>query len=245
LEFDFADAHCHLDSIIFSYDKKINEKILYITSGYSESSNEKNMEISQKYPNVFFTAGISPQEANKYENIEQKIMEWEEELFKMAKNKKLVAIGEIGLDYHFGKTEEERSRQLDCFYFQLHLAEKLSLPVVIHSRDAEKECIEILENFSLNYMLHYFSGKAEMARKAEEGKGFLSIPPIKSKERKKIIGQISLDKILCESDAPAAGKMPEDTIESIKMVAEIKKIELEETKKQILKNTISFFRLNL
>jgi len=234
-EYDFADAHCHLESCAGGF----LPTILHITCGYSQKSNERNAHIASENENAYLCAGIAPQEAMKYPDIKIKLIEWEETIVSLPK---LVAIGEIGLDYHWAKTQEERFLQHECFISQLVLAEKLGLPVVVHSRDAEAHVLEILGNFNLRCMLHCFSGSAEQAQAAVAGgRAVVSIPPMRSKERKKFIRDLPLEKLLAESDAPYIGKSPSDTLEAIKTIAEIKEQDAKDVKKQLLQNTIAFF----
>jgi TatD DNase family protein len=232
---EFADAHCHLESVSGGF----SPTILHITCGYSQKSNERNARIAEENANAYLCAGIAPQEAMKYPDIKIKLIEWEDAI---AASPKLVAIGEIGLDYHWAKTQEERFFQHECFISQLVLAERLGLPVVVHSRDAEAEVLDILGNFNLRYMLHCFSGSAEQAQSAVAGgRAMVSIPPMKSKERKKFMRDLPLQKLLAESDAPYIGKSPSDTLEAIKTIAEIRGQDVEAVKKQLLQNTIAFF----
>ncbi|HIH18653.1 TPA: TatD family hydrolase [Candidatus Micrarchaeota archaeon] len=239
-EYSFADAHCHLESI----SGGLLPHILHITSGYSHDSNQKNLRIAKEYSNAYLCAGIAPQEAMKHKDIKILLVEWEDAIAgPIADSGKLVAIGEIGLDYKWAATEEERFLQHECFISQLGLAERLSLPVVIHSRDAEEKCLEILKNFNLDYMMHCFSGKSETALAAVAHKGVVSIPPLRSKERKAFIRDLPIEKLLAESDAPYIGKTPQDSMESIKMIAEIKELPQESVSRQTLLNTIEFFRL--
>jgi TatD DNase family protein len=234
-DYDFADSHCHLESCAGGF----SPTILHITSGYSQKSNERNAKIATENANVYLCAGIAPQEAMKHPDIKIKLVEWEEQI---ASYPKLVAIGEIGLDYHWAKTEEEKFLQHECFISQLVLAERLGLPVVIHSRDAEAKVLEILSNFNLRFMLHCFSGTAAEAKSAVgTGRAVVSIPPIRSKERRQFIRDLPLEKLLAESDAPYIGKAPSDTLEAIKTIAEIKGMDAEAVKKQLLLNTASFF----
>jgi len=213
--------------------------MLHITCGYSHQANMRNGKIAQENENVYLCAGIAPQEAMKHPDIKIKLNEWEEAIAALPK---LVAIGEIGLDYHWAKTPEERFLQHECFISQLVLAEKLGLPVVVHSRDAEAHVLEILGNFNLRYMLHCFSGSAEQAMAAVEGgRAAVSIPPMRSKERRKFIRDLPIEKLLAESDAPYIGKSPSDAMEAIKTIAEIKEQDAEAVKKQLLLNTIAFF----
>ncbi|MCX8195147.1 MAG: TatD family hydrolase [Candidatus Micrarchaeota archaeon] len=237
-EYLFADAHCHLESIAGG----LLPYILHISAGYSHDSNLKNSRIAAQHSNAYLCAGIAPQEAMKHQDIKIKLVEWEEAIAtQIADTGRLVAIGEIGLDYHWAKTQEERFLQHECFISQLALAERLGLPAVIHSRDAEEEVVEILRNFNLRYMLHCFSGKAQTAMLAASHKGIISIPPLRSKERRQFIRDLPLEKLVCESDAPYIGKTPQDTLEAIKIIAEIKELPAEAVQKQTLLNTIEFF----
>ncbi len=239
-EYSFADAHCHLESCA----GVLLPHILYITSGYSHESNLKNLRVVQQYSNACLCAGISPQEAMKHKDVKILLVEWEDAISgAIADSGKLVAIGEIGLDYHWAKTDEEKFLQHECFISQLGLAERLSLPVVIHSRDAESECLEILRNFNLKFMMHCFSGKPETALEAASHNGIISVPPMRSKERKQFIRELPLEKLVAESDAPYIGKTPQDTLESIKMIAEIKGLQEEAARKQTLCNTVEFFKI--
>lgn len=239
--YSFADAHCHLEST----PGALQADILHITSGYSHDSNLKNLRVAKHNDNAYFCAGVAPQEAMKHKDVKIKLVEWEDAISgEMADSGKLVAIGEIGLDYHWGKTEEDRYLQQECFISQLQLAERLQLPVVIHSRDAENECVDILRNFNISYMLHCFSGKNEAAQSAvASNRALVSIPPIKSKERKQFIRDLPLEKLVVESDAPYIGKTPADCMESIKMISEIKGVAEDAVRAQTLKNTVEFFRI--
>lgn len=235
----FADSHCHLEGCAY----EPLPQILHITSGYSHESNQKNAKIAEKYENVFLCAGIAPQEAMRHKDIKIKLSEWEEAISQFPK---LVAIGEIGLDYHWAKTEEERFLQHECFISQLVLAERLGLPVVLHTRDAEDKVLEIMRNFNIPFMLHCFSGTASQAMAAagaESSKGIVSIPPLRNKERKAFIRDLPLERLVAETDAPYIGKLPPNAMESIKMIAEIKGIGEESAMRQTLLNTASFFRI--
>jgi TatD DNase family protein len=238
-EYLFADAHCHLESCA----GLPNPKVLHISSGYSQESNAKNARIASQYANVYFCAGIAPQEAMKHQDAKILLVGWEEGIAALAEGGKLVAIGEIGLDYKWAANEEDKHLQMECFISQLQLAERLGLPVVIHSRDAEDECVEVLQSFNLLYMMHCFSGRKEAAMKACEGRGIISIPPLRSKERKQFIRDLPIEKLVAETDAPYIGKTPADAAESIKMIAEIKGMEEAAVQKQTLLNTASFFRI--
>jgi TatD DNase family protein len=233
----FADAHCHLSQC----SGGVRPDILHVTAGYSAESNEREARMAEQNANVYLCAGIAPQEAMKHKDIKIKLVEWEERIPQLPK---LVAIGEIGLDYHWAKTEEERFLQHECFISQLVLAERLGLPVVIHSRDAEAECLDIIKSFNLPFMLHCFSGTAESAVGAGGGKAIISLPPIHSKERKKIMRDIPLERLVAESDAPYIGAEPSSASESIKAIAQLKGIGEDAASRQTLLNTALFFKID-
>ena len=236
----FADAHCHLESCA----GVLLPHVLLITSGHSHESNLKNARLASEHENTYLCAGISPQEAMKYPDIKIRLVEWEEAISTtFADTKKLVAIGEIGLDYHWASNDEQKHLQYECFISQLQLAERLALPVVIHSRDAEEECLDILGNFNLPFMMHCFSGKGELASAAAGRGGIISVPPLRSSERKQFVRDLPIEKLVAESDAPSIGKSPEAALESIKMIAEIKELQEEAVMAQTLRNTAGFFRI--
>lgn len=238
--YQFADAHCHLESCA----GVLLPHVLLITSGYSHESNLKNARLAKENPNVYLCAGIAPQEAMKHPDVKIRLVEWEEAIATtIADTGKLAAIGEIGLDYHWATNDEQKHLQYECFVSQLQLAEHMAIPAVIHSRDAEEECLEILGNFNIPYLMHCFSGKSETAQAAASQRGLISIPPLRSKERKQFIRDLPLEKLLAESDAPYIGKSPEAAMESIKMIAEIKGLPEEAVAAQTLKNTLDFFRI--
>lgn len=238
--YQFADAHCHLDSCAGG----LLPHALYITCGTSHETNLKNLRIAQQNENAYLCAGISPQEAMRHRDVKIALPEWEEEISTaIADSGKLVAIGEIGLDYHWAKSEEEKHLQQECFVSMLQLAERLSLPVVIHSREAEEQVLDIVRNFNLDYMMHCFSGKAETAAAAVAHRAIISIPPVMNSERKKFIAVTPLERLVAESDAPGIGKSPEAALESIKMIAEIKQLDAAAVQKATLLNTASFFRI--
>ena len=237
-EYQFADAHCHLDACA----GVLLPHALMVTCGTSHETNLKNLRIAQQNENVWLCAGISPQEAMRHKDIKIVLGEWEDAISgPVADSGKLVAIGEIGLDRHWAKSEEEKFLQQECFVSQLQLAERLGLPSVIHSRDAEEACLEIVRNFNLPFMMHCFSGTSETALAAASGRGIISVPPIRSRERTQFVASLPLEKLVAESDAPGIGKSPEAALESIKMIAEIRGMEEAAVQKQTLLNTVAFF----
>lgn len=162
-------------------------------------------EFVDKYKNLYASVGYHPEVANK---IVEKDYEILEEMIK--KNPKIVAIGEIGLDYYWEKDNKEKQREV--FRRQLKLAEKLQLPVIIHSRDSINETYEILKEFpKVKGIIHCFSGSLEMARKFIDLGYVLGIGGVvtfKNSKLYQVIEQIPLTSIVLETDSPYLSPEP-------------------------------------
>ena len=159
----FIDTHCHLsnedyddiDLVIRENREALIDKI--IISGCTKESIIESIELSKKYPDVYITIGFHPSEASITSLNDLKFLE---EM--ISYNDKVVGIGEIGLDYHYGKDDIDLQKKL--FRVQMKLAEKYKLPVVIHSRDATLDTINILKEFpNVIGDIHCFSGSVETA----------------------------------------------------------------------------------
>lgn len=234
------DSHCHLESI---KNYKLSEHVLPVTVGYSNSSNLKNIEIAKKL-NIPFVLGIAPQTAQK-EGV-SKLSEWVE-IIKNA-NPKPNAIGEIGLDNHWAKTSEDKEKQRIVFNSMLMLAGRMNLPIVIHARDSVNEVLKIIKNFKEHdftgkIMMHFFSGNDKEALEAVDIGAYISIPPLHSKERRKVINSITLDSMLVETDAPAVVRLPEDVEKSVSYISEVKNLDFNTVSEQTAKNAIKFFNI--
>jgi TatD DNase family protein len=208
------DSHCHLDSFknLENLIKKWTILEAIVTCGYSKESSRANLEIAKKYEGfVFPIVGISPQIAMKMkdENFDINI-------------ENAVGIGEIGLDYHWAKTKEEREMQIKCFIHFLKIAEEIDLPVFIHSRNSMKEVLDILSNYKIKVIMHCFSGNFDEGKIAIDRGYLLSFPPIESKERKKV-ASLGLEHFVVESDAPYIGKEPTDTFKSAELLSRYSK----------------------
>lgn len=155
-----TDIHAHYDDARFDDDREALlsslEGIKIINAGCDRESSLTAMKLAEKHKNIYFTAGVHPENAANCENFE----EW---LIPMLKHEKCVGIGEIGLDYHYD--EPPRDIQKEIFQKQLDLALELDLPVVIHDRDAHADCLEaVLSKKGLRGVFHSFSGSAETAK---------------------------------------------------------------------------------
>jgi TatD DNase family protein len=232
------DAHCHLDEI---KDFTLGTDVLPVTCGHSHHANVKSLGLAQKL-GIPFAMGIAPQTALK-EDLSQ-LEKWAH--FILHANPKPNAIGEIGLDYHWAKDEEGIKKEKIVFERMLDLAGEMDLPVVIHCRKAESDVIKILKARSFSrIMMHFFSGNLKEAHDAIALGAYISVPPIRSKERKEIIKQIPLEKLLAETDSPAVARTPQDVIRAVEYIAEAKNIDVKTVAQQTAKNAINFFNIKL
>ena len=161
--------------------------------------------------------------------------------------KRIFAIGEIGIDFKEGQNKEIQEK---FFTLQLELAQKLKIPAIIHSRKAEKEVLKILENYpKLKKILHCFSGKFSLVKKADEMGCYFSIPTniVKNEHFQKMVKELPKNKILTETDAPFLSPYPEKRNqpafikESIKKISEIWNLSEKQTENQIERNFLKAF----
>jgi TatD DNase family protein len=231
------DSHCHLTdfkdihAVLMESKGKLNA---IFTCGYSKESSLGGIDLALSNPGfVFAIAGESPQRVMEKPAVD---IGW------LHEAKGIVAIGEIGLDKHWGKSEAQLTAQKEWFLAQVALAEERKLPIVIHSRDAESECIEILaKSAHSSTLMHCFSGTPEQARQAMDLGCFFTIPPGNYKSRRKVIKAVELDYLMLESDAPYLGKAPISVLESAKMISEEKGLSLEEVIASTTRNSLKFY----
>ncbi|MGC8585923.1 MAG: TatD family hydrolase [Candidatus Micrarchaeia archaeon] len=237
---EMADAHCHLDLL---GNDEILKAIKYgvqimISDGVDTRSNVEVLKLSDQR-HIFAAIGIDPE----HSLIGEDELEFNINLAK-SNYGKLVAIGEIGLDAKFMTTQEAKDKQRHVFERFLELAIALNLPVSVHARGAIGEVLDLLEEKGVKKAhLHFFEGSIEQAKRAERNGYMISIPPLKSSRRDRIIKNVAIDYIMAESDAPMAGKSPIDVEKSIQMVALAKGISFEKAAETLLINTKRFFNI--
>ena len=203
----------------------------------------------EKYKNLYACIGYHPEVSNKIVEKDYEILE------KMVKNNpKIVAIGEIGLDYYWNKDNKDKQREVFCK--QLEIAEKLNVPVVIHSRDSINETYEILKKYKVSGVIHCFSGSLEMAKKFIS-LGFLlgigGVVTFKNSKLFEVIEKLELTNIVLETDSPYLTPEPNrgKTNESSNIpyiaekIAEIKNFSLEKVAKITTENAIRVFDLDV
>lgn len=246
----YVDTHCHLDSRECNDIERVIKNVennIIIVSGYDDDSNKEVIDLIEKYPNVYGTIGIHPSEV-KTSNLS--IIE------KYVNHPKVVGIGEIGLDYHYGK--EDKELQIDYFKKQIEIARKNNKTVVIHSRNAALDTLEIIaENPDVNYVMHCYSYSLEMAKqllKYHVKFGIGGVLTFKnSKELKKVVESIPLEYLLLETDSPwlspepfrGQKNEPKNVILVAQKIAEIKNISLEIVLKITTQNAMCQFNLNI
>lgn len=233
----FVDTHCHIyseyyDDIdnILSISKS-NNISYYINNGCDHKSNKEIIELIDKYPNMYGAIGIHPESVLDYKMEDLKFIE------DNLNNTKIIAIGEIGLDYHYGK--ETKEEQIKLLEYQLKLAEKYNLPVIIHSRDATQDTIDILKKYNVKGTIHSFSGSLEVANiyiKMGYLLGINGVVTFKNSNLKDTLKQIDVTNIVLETDSPYLtpepfrGKQnnPSHIIDIAKFVKDIYGISLDE-----------------
>ena len=244
------DVHAHLTDEYFK--DKLNDVIkraeknkisIIISNGINYPDNKKILEIAKKYDIVKSSFGFYPDDiiCSSEDEIEKNL-----EFIRKNKNK-IIAIGEVGLDMYHNKSLD---KQKEIFCRIIELALKINKPLIIHSRKAEKECIEILKNFQFKKALfHSFTGNFKLVKEIEKNNWMLSIPcnAVRSEHFQNIIKNFNLNQILTETDSPYLSpykdKMNEPSfiVETVKIISKIKNIEVEEIKKIIFKNYQNFF----
>lgn len=149
------DTHCHLS--MSDIDSINNMDGIMVTAGCDDETNKEVLELVEKYPNVYGVLGIHPEEIDKITDSSFKFIE------DNLSNKKIIGIGEIGLDYYWRNDNKEEQKEV--FERQLKLAEKYKLPVIVHSRDAIQDTYDIIVRYKVKGIIHCFSSSLEMAKK--------------------------------------------------------------------------------
>ncbi|MFW6265120.1 MAG: TatD family hydrolase [Bacillota bacterium] len=208
------DTHAHLDFPKFNKDRleviaeAWDKGLSYIVNvGADMLSSQRSLVLAQEYPFIFATVGVHPHEASELD---------EEALTKLrqfAEDEKVVAIGEIGLDYHYDNSP--RDIQREAFKRQLLLAKELDLPVVIHSREADEDTLEILKEYYPGIkggIMHCFGSGLEMARECLELGLYLAFGGVitfkNAAELRDVVKEVPLERILIETDSPYLTPVP-------------------------------------
>lgn len=206
----YCDSHAHLDDCRFDGDRdvifrELGEVGLIVNIGCDLPSSERSVALAEKYPFVYAVVGSHPEDAD---HVNGKLLD---EYRRLARHEKVVAIGEIGLDYYYD--DIPREIQLNAFEEQMELAEALKLPVVVHMRDATEDALTVVARHpDVKGVFHCFSGSAETAQwLVAHGwyVGFTGVVTFKNaKKAVEVVKAIPIERILTETDCPYMSPEP-------------------------------------
>lgn len=246
------DTHTHLDMLDSEVDQvleaaeKVNIK-QFVNIGTNHEDHPRVLEVAQKYyPKIFCTLGVHPHDAKDFDLAK-------EFMVKNLAHKEVIAVGEIGLDYYYENSPIDVQKEV--FRKQLQIAYEHSLPVEIHTRDAEEDTIQILNEFKgkVKGLIHCFTGTKWLADEALKLDFHISISGVvtfkNADSLREVVKSVPLTHIHIETDAPFLAPIPYRgqknqpafMIETAKKVAELKQVSLEDLAKQVQKNTEKLF----
>jgi TatD DNase family protein len=254
-----VDSHCHLDDAQFDKDRdSVVERacaagvkyMLAIGTGSGPPDLDAGIRVAESYPPVFATAGIHPNDAEKAGT------DTFADLERALRHPKIKALGEIGLDFHWGVPKE---KQIPVFAKQLEIAARLRMPIVIHTRDAFEETIEVLRidwaTMNLPCIMHCFTGNAEQARKCLDLDFYLAFGGVatfpKAAEVREAARITPPGRLLLETDAPYLAPVPYRgkrnepafVAHTARVLAEIRRTSIEELATQSTTNFETLFQL--
>lgn len=196
------DTHAHLDMLS---ELDISGVGKVVVPSVEINTMDKVVALSEN-PNIYSMVGIYPSEAKTYsQEVENKMIE-------LAKNPKVVAIGEIGLDYYWDKSFVELQKEV--FIKQIKLANRLNLPIVVHDREAHKDCFDILKehNNGSKVLFHCFSGSAEFMKECVREGWYIALGGVvtfkNAVKMKEVAREIPLEKLVLETDSPYLTPVP-------------------------------------
>lgn len=250
------DSHAHLDEERFDEDrdeliKSLKENaISYVINPSSDMETSRRVvELSNKYDNIFAAVGIHPHDAEGFKEEDL------DELRELSKDERVVAIGEIGLDYYYDNSPREIQKEV--FRKQLQLSHELDLPVIIHTRDAMGDTYDILKEFEgrVRGVMHCYTGSIEMAEKFMKLGFYISIAgPVTFKNAvnvREMAKQIPLERLLIETDSPYLAPVPNRGKRNdptnvryvADMLANLKEIQIDKIIEHSRENTVKLFSL--
>lgn len=219
LEVKIFDSHAHYDDEAFDEDRDEllgalpqNGVGAVVNVGASLETSKMSLELAKKYPHVYAAVGVHPENAGE---VDGKCLEW---ISEHTGYEKVVAVGEIGLDYHYEGFD--KNVQWEAFEGQLGIAERTNLPLIIHSRDAAEDTLRIIKkhmesrktNRENPGVIHCFSYSKEMAQEYLKMGFYIGIGGVvtfsNAKKLKEVAAEISLDRILLETDCPYLSPVP-------------------------------------
>lgn len=256
------DSHAHYDDEKFDQDREeIIQKIYdsgvekFISAGYSLESSKRAIELADKYEFIYTTVGISPNDVK--QTIEETIEDIKklEDIITRKENDKIVGIGEIGLDYYWNKENKEIQKQ--AFIMQIELANRLNLPITIHTREAVSDTLEILKQHPVQQkgVFHCCPLNRELVKEALKLGFYISFAgPVtfkNSKNAQEIAEMVPNDRMLIETDSPYLAPEPvrgtRNDSRNVRYIAEkianIKSLSTEEIAEITYQNTLKIFKI--
>ncbi|MFH0861550.1 MAG: TatD family hydrolase [Candidatus Altiarchaeota archaeon] len=243
-----VDVHCHLDFPQFDGDRdevvgRAND-ILIVNSTVDPDSVRKGLDLADKYPNVRCMLGVSASELDgeKFQRMMELITE----------NRKLiVGVGEAGLDYHWVKDEPGKAIEREHFIRVADLSLELGLPLLVHSRDAEADCINILRERKVRAIMHCFSGNLMEAFEAVESGCLISIPAnvTHSRGRQELAKSLPIESLVLETDAPylppvrGGRSEPSDVRRGCEKIAELRGESFDAVASATTENALKFLKI--
>ena len=204
------DSHCHIDSSKYDADReeilgRVEEELEFaVNIGYDLKSSKKSIALAEQYEFIYAAVGFHPADLKGYNDDSEK------ELEKLAENKKVLAVGEIGLDYHWMASPKEVQKGI--FRRQMEIAKKLGKPVVIHSREAMSDTLDILDEYKeVGGIIHSYPGSYESAKRVMDRYyfGINGVLTFKNNVKtKEVVSKLPLDRIIIETDSPYLTPVP-------------------------------------
>lgn len=255
----FVDSHCHLNfpdyqaeqnKIIEDAEKLGIKRFLSVGTKLEEMPDL--IALTRQYDHVFASVGVHPEYATEQGD---NFLFIRENINKAAKDPKIIAIGEAGLDYHYG-AKETREAQKELFRLQLKAAKQTGLPIIIHSREAEEDTISLLQeeaSSDLRGVLHCFSSHWELAQVGLDIGFYVSASGIitfkSAEELRDIFKDIPMDRLLIETDAPFLAPVPfrgrrnepAFMIKTAEVLADLKKVSMDQLRDQTTQNFFTLF----
>ncbi len=250
------DSHAHYTDSAFDADRKELIKNLLdnnvgaiMLAATDTADSEACKELALEFDNVYSSVGIHPEYAAQISD------DYIEQLAQIAGSAKVKAVGEIGLDYHYDGYD--RNAQIKLFEQQLELAQSLDLPVIVHSRDATADTIEILTKYRPRGVVHCFSGSVETAQQIVSLGMYIGLTGVvtfkNAKKAREVAANVPIDRLLIETDCPYMAPEPWRSkrcdssmlISVAAKIAEIKGIETENVIKRTNENARKLFCINI
>lgn len=247
-----VDVHCHLNNIkqdvidnVLQRAKEAGVTVI-INNGTNPEDNRTSLALAKRYSQVKAALGFYPTDTLKMSDEQI-----DEEMIFIKKNKdNVIALGEVGVDYHWVTDQKEQKKERENFEKVLAFAEKIKKPIIVHSRKAEADVIDLLQSSKLKkIVMHCFGGRLKLVPKVTDAGWYFSIPAniIRDSHFQKLVEMVPVDQLLTETDAPYLGpeknipNEPSNVAKTIPVMAQIKRITQGEMEKIIFLNYQKIF----